>query len=322
VNKINVTLSSFYLYLLLLFSVSTALSRTSLLNIWLIIEINTILFLSILCSSLAGRKRIIKYFIIQASASIAIVLRLLLVSSNTNFSLLLTQGSLVIKLGTIPGHIWYISIIQDLRWLNIYILSTIQKIIPLRILSRLSPHFAIMFFILISRLGGLLGTKSRSIKRLMAYSGVLNVGWLLGSSMSINSFVFFFLCYFFTMGGVVHILSSNESALILDSKSGFSSTDTILMGALLLSLAGLPPFINFWAKVLVLKVMIFSSTASAIAGLILTIITRWMVYLYLGLIDKFILKNNSFRLKALKFYSTSKYVIVYLIPVLGGWLMV
>jgi len=46
------------------------------------------------------------------------------------------------------------------------------------------------------------------------------------------------------------------------------------MGALLLSLAGLPPFINFWAKVLVLKVMIFSSTASAIAGLILTIITR------------------------------------------------
>merc|ERR1712039_356594 len=84
----------------------------------------------------------------------------------------------------------------------------------------------------------------------------------------------FFLCYFFTMGGVVHILSSNESALILDSKSGFSSTDTILMGALLLSLAGLPPFINFWAKVLVLKVMIFSSTASAIAGLILTIITR------------------------------------------------
>jgi len=124
------------------------------------------------------------------------------------------------------------------------------------------------------------------------------------------------------MGGVVHILSSNESALILDSKSGFSSTDTILMGALLLSLAGLPPFINFWAKVLVLKVMIFSSTASAIAGLILTIITRWMVYLYLGLIDKFILKNNSFRLKALKFYSTSKYVIVYLIPVLGGWLMV
>ena len=305
-----------------MFSISTALSRTSLLNIWLIIEINTILFLSILCSSSAGRKRIIKYFIIQAAASITIVLSLLLVSSNTTFSLLLAQGSLVIKLGAIPGHIWYISIIQDLRWLNIFILSTIQKIIPLRILSRLSPHFAITVFILISRLGGLLGTKSRSIKRLLAYSGVLNVGWLLGSTMSINSFLFFFLCYFFTIRGVVHILSSNESALMLDSKSGFSSADTIFMGALLLSLAGLPPFINFWAKLLVLKVIIFRSILRAIVGFILTIITRWMVYLYLGLIDKFILKNNSFRLKAIKFYSTSKCIIVYSIPLFGGWFIV
>ena len=305
-----------------MFSISTALSRTSLLNIWLIIEINTILFLSILCSSSAGRKRIIKYFIIQAAASITIVLSLLLVSSNTTFSLLLAQGSLVIKLGAIPGHIWYISIIQDLRWLNIFILSTIQKIIPLRILSRLSPHFAITVFILISRLGGLLGTKSRSIKRLLAYSGVLNVGWLLGSTMSTNSFLFFFFCYFFTIRGVVHILSSNESALMLDSKSGFSSADTIFMGALLLSLAGLPPFINFWAKLLVLKVIIFRSILRAIVGFILAIITRWMVYLYLGLIDKFILKNNSFRLKAIKFYSTSKYIIVYSIPLFGGWFIV
>lgn len=305
-----------------MFSISTALSRTSLLNIWLIIEINTILFLSILCSSSAGRKRIIKYFIIQAAASITIVLSVLLVSSNTTFSLLLAQGSLVIKLGAIPGHIWYISIIQDLKWLNIFILSTIQKIIPLRILSRLSPHFAITVFILISRLGGLLGTKSRSIKRLLAYSGVLNVGWLLGSTMSINSFLFFFLCYFFTIRGVVHILSSNESALMLDSKSGFSSADTIFIGALLLSLAGLPPFINFWAKLLVLKVIIFRSILRAIVGFILTIITRWMVYLYLGLIDKFILKNNSFRLKAIKFYSTSKYIIVYSIPLFGGWFIV
>ena len=47
--------------------------------------------------------------------------------------------------------------------------------------------------------------------------------------------------------------------------------------------------------------MIFSSTASAIAGLILTIITRWMVYLYLGLIDKFILK--------FKYYETSLNII-------------
>ena len=275
-----------------------------------------------MCSSSAGRKRIIKYFIIQAAASITIVLSLLLVSSNTTFSLLLAQGSLVIKLGAIPGHIWYISIIQDLKWLNIFILSTIQKIIPLRILSRLSPHFAITVFILISRLGGLLGTKSRSIKRLLAYSGVLNVGWLLGSTMSINSFLFFFLCYFFTIRGVVHILSSNESALMLDSKSGFSSADTIFIGALLLSLAGLPPFINFWAKLLVLKVIIFRSILRAIVGFILTIITRWMVYLYLGLIDKFILKNNSFRLKAIKFYSTSKYIIVYSIPLFGGWFIV
>ena len=109
---------------------------------------------------------------------------------------------------------------------------------------------------------------------------------------------------------------------MLDSKSGFSSADTIFIGALLLSLAGLPPFINFWAKLLVLKVIIFRSILRAIVGFILTIITRWMVYLYLGLIDKFILKNNSFRSKAIKFYSTSKYIIVYSIPLFGGWFIV
>merc|ERR1712115_192258 len=82
------------------------------------------------------------------------------------------------------------------------------------------------------------------------------------------------------------------------------------------------PVYQFWAKLLVLKVIIFRSILRAIVGFILTIITRWMVYLYLGLIDKFILKNNSFRLKAIKFYSTSKYIIVYSIPLFGGWFIV
>ena len=285
---------------------------------WLIIEINTVLFLSILFSMRSPSKSITKYFIIQATASITIVLGLVLISSDSSFSLFLVQGSLVVKLGAIPGHIWYISLIQDLSWVNILILSTIQKLIPLVMLSSLSSYMIIISFILISRIRGLLATKSISLKRLIAYSGVLNVSWFITSVISVNCFCFYFSCYFVTIAGLAYSFSSNSASLTLDTKSGMSFRESLAVGFFLLALGGLPPFINFWAKLIRLKIIIFRSLVGVVVGFILVIITAWLIFVYLGLIDKFILKNNSFNFKTLKFY-TSKSIIFLSIPLAGCW---
>merc|ERR1712061_643653 len=131
-----------------------------------------------------------------------------------------------------------------------------------------------------------------------------------------NNYVYF-ICYFVTISGITYSLSSNLTALIFDPKSGRSFRESVILGFFLLALGGLPPFINFWAKLLGLKVIIFSSPVGLAVAFILVIITAWLMFIYLSLIDKFILKNNLFNFTALKFYR-SKSVFLVLIPLAGS----
>ena len=174
---INVNLSIFYSYGALFLSILVGISRTSVLNIWLIIEVNAIVFLLTLLvtrESLSSQA-LVKYFLVQALSSMIIVL-----GTSSSISsiggVIIAQVALLVKLGAVPGHSWYLSVVQDLRWLNIFIMSTFQKLLPLFLLTSLCTTGEVLFLSSLSLTSGFIAIGSSTLKRLVGFSRILNLG--------------------------------------------------------------------------------------------------------------------------------------------------
>ena len=108
--------------------------------------------------------------------------------------------------------------------------------------------------------GNLLGLLQRNLKRLLAYSSIAHMGYLLipllaGGGQGASSFAFYFVSYFITtIGafGVVSILSTPDRELEnLEDYYGLGFRRPWLgaaLGLMMLSLAGVPPTVGFIAK--------------------------------------------------------------------------
>jgi len=223
---------------------------------------------------------------------------------------------MVVKLGCIPAHLWYLSVIQDLRWLNITLVSTIQKILPIFVLVCTRSKIFIIFLVTMSSLSGVLVSYSLTLKRVFGYSRIINLSWLLASTWSWRRMGFFFLIYFLTVLALCGFISLNNVELSYKINSGLRANDGLLLGGCVLGLGGLPPFINFWAKLTILKTLVEAGWVSIIAGLMLSLITSWLIYVYISLINEFILKSRIFRNLVVK-YNGSNIFLIYLRLVRG-----
>lgn len=121
--------------LLLLFFISS-----SFIIRWILLECTTLSFLRLSCIRIKDQKfRFIRrYFLIQVIGSSLLLISLSLISSYLdlfNFtSRLIYNFSLCIKIGLFPFHMWVVNLVSSARWLRIYLLGTIQKVIPLLML--------------------------------------------------------------------------------------------------------------------------------------------------------------------------------------------
>ncbi len=175
------------------------------------------------------------------------------------------------KLAVVPFHTWAPDVYQGAPAPISALVATGSKAamfaLLLRFLSfvRLEEH-APLFFVLqilaISTMfaGNLLALLQRNLKRLLAYSSIAHIGYLLipllaGGEQGTSSIAFYFVSYFITtIGafGVISALSARGGEVEeLESYRGLGLRRPWLGAALalmMLSLAGIPPTIGFMAK--------------------------------------------------------------------------
>merc|ERR1711935_9642 len=144
------------------------------------------------------------------------------------------------------GSTWgYLAVIQGLGWVNVFTLSTIQKLLPLFLLSRVSETVEVLIISGTSALSGLLATSSTNLKRFIGYSRILNVAWLTISRLSLSGILFFFSAYISTMGALSLYLAPVSSRALFDSKISLTYVEVLALCGIFLRLRGIPPFINF-----------------------------------------------------------------------------
>nr|YP_010615450.1 NADH dehydrogenase subunit 2 [Abisara chela]WAT94120.1 NADH dehydrogenase subunit 2 [Abisara chela] len=307
----------FFIFILF-FSTLISISSNSWLGCWIGLEINLLSFIPLISNSnnLLNSETSLKYFLIQAIASInflfsILIKMILLMNFENNFLIsIMINSSMLIKMGSAPFHFWFPNIMEGLSWLNCFILMTWQKISPMILLSYyMNINFLMLIVILNIIIGAIGGLNQSSLRKLMAFSSINNLGWMLMSLMiSENLWMFYFLMYSFLismMCFLFFILNLFYINQLYNFNMNFSMKMTIMIN--FLSMGGLPPFLGFFPKWIIINFLLNNNMF--ILSFIFIMMSLIMLFFYIRILYSSLLFFN-FKLKWFKIFIKNKSMIL------------
>ena len=221
------------------------------------------------------------------------------------FGLIFITASLCFKFGAAPFHIWVPDIYQGSLISTTILLSTLPKIAVFIVFLKLFfiPFMAldyvwsdILIFIGIASIiiGSIFALTQENIKRLLAYSAISNIGFIilalaLVTNDGLHASLYYTIVYSFTalasFGIVTHITSNSHGIEDISDLAGLSKTHpyfAILILITMISSAGVPPLIGFHAKLMVIQALVNNSYI--LLSIIVVLMTVLSAYYYLKVI--------------------------------------
>lgn len=295
------TLTTPFITLALLISVVALFSSTNWPTTWCFFELNIILFVLLLTFDPSKTKTIATatYFLAQALGSSLLLLGALITIYHPSSIMyqyfivpLMTLGILV-KTASAPFQQWLVTIIPHINWISILLLSTLQKLAPLLLLTNIliitnnTLTLAYIFLILSLLIGAIGIMNSSHLKPLLAFSSLHHLGWILtGLTTTTTSRThFYILLYLLTLTPLMLLLNTLNAALTSSAHTMPTPApfNPRLITALLLALAGLPPFPLFFIKLTILTQTIIATPLLIIILLITTALSS-LSYLRFALV--------------------------------------
>jgi NADH-quinone oxidoreductase subunit N len=244
--------------------------------------------------------------------------------------LLLILAGIAFKISLVPFHSWTPDVYQGAPLSVTAIMSTGPKIASFAFLFKLFYQFQnavpypelvqdiVVFLAVITMVvGNLLALNQEDIKRMLAFSSITHMGYVLTafasrSDTAVSAALFYFVSYVFMNMGLFAVLSgiaeNKDKNLTVENFKGLSVKRpglALLLLVFLFSLAGIPPLIGFAAKFLVFSSVIKAQMYTlAVIGILNSAVSA---YYYLRIIVNMYLKapeetpENSFGLNYLGF---------------------
>lgn len=221
------------------------------------------------------------------------------------FAMVLIVAGLGFKLASVPFHMWVPDVYQGAPSSVVLLIGAAPKIagiaMAIRLLVFAMPSLTsqwqqiILIMALLSAvLGNILALVQTNLKRLFAYSAISHSGYALFGLLSGTAFgyaatIYYALIYALTsvaVFGFLVLLSTKEMEFDqIDSLKGLNQRHpwlAFMMLIVLFSLAGVPPTVGFFAKLLVLKALIASGFLwLAVLGLLFAVVGA---YYYIRLV--------------------------------------
>nr|AXS65521.1 NADH dehydrogenase subunit 2 [Laemophloeidae sp. KM-2017] len=266
------------------------ISAYSWFSMWLGLEINLLSIIPLLNSTKNSfpSEAALKYFITQSMASTVIMFAIisLLFSKDifeNNFSLILNSAILT-KMGAAPFHFWFPEIIEGLSWMNSLIILTWQKIAPMILIFYFIEltNFFIFIIIVSSMIGSIMGLNQINLRKILAYSSINHIAWLLCSLLdSFSIWMIYFSIYSIILMTLIFILNKIHAFQISQLMNMSFSNKMMNLSIFLIffSLGGLPPFLGFLPKWLVINALI--SNNYFILSFLLIIFTLITLFYYI-----------------------------------------
>nr|WRQ18264.1 NADH dehydrogenase subunit 2 [Onukigallia onukii] len=234
-----------------------SLSSNNWLMIWIGLEISLMSIMPLMAvKNPASSESCLKYFIIQSISSSLMMLGMLLMTTNSNYNYLLIMSlSIMIKVGAAPFHIWMLQIIEAMNWMMMFLMLSVIKIAPVNMLSYMSVKLNLMS-IMCLMVGSLMGLLQNSIRKILVYSSIFNLGFLI-PSISMNSvWMTYFFIYMISLFMIILPLNEMNATYInqitLNEKNTLSKVNIFMI---MISMGGMPPMLGFLGKLMVIELM-------------------------------------------------------------------
>lgn len=266
------------------------LNSNNLLIVWFLLELNIILFIPLHYKQNTNTlNNLIKYFILQRLAGL-ILLALILTQ---NFLILCKDKNLIImmvliiKLGIFPFSSWYFQVTENIEWHIWFLINTLQKIIPLWLISNYNNIIVINIIIILNRLYSSIEIwKQNSIRWILNSSSLNHVRWILiRLNTNTNNWEIYIIIYCWLSYNITKILKFNNTKTLIRNFN-YSFTIKIILTITLLNFIRMPPITGFLPKLLIIK------NINSITFLIPLLINNiFLLFFYLTLIKNLFLKK-------------------------------
>lgn len=273
-------------------------SAVDLMTLYIGLELNSLsayVLASFIRNDIRSSEAGLKYFVLGALASGMLLFGMSLVygfAGSTSFSVIsdtltgdlstgpligvvLVLAGLAFKISAVPFHMWTPDVYEGAPTPVTAFFASAPKVaaiaLTVRVIidafgSQTSTWQQIIVFVALASivLGAVAAIGQQNIKRLLAYSSINNVGFLLiglaaGTEQGVSAMLFYLVIYLaMTLGSFICVMEMRDAdgkpLESLSSLAGLSQTRPGLAAAFavfMFSLAGIPPLFGFWGKFLV-----------------------------------------------------------------------
>ncbi len=213
-----------------------------------------------------------------------------------SFGLVFIILGIAFKLGAVPFHMWMPDVYQGSPTSVTLYISSAPKIAAFAMMYRLlvdgltDMHadwqmILIILSVLSMALGNIIAIAQTNLKRMFAYSTIAHVGFIVmgvltGTQSGYGASMFYAIVYaIMSVGGFGMIALLSRAGFEADNIDDFKGLNqkspwfAFIMMAILFSMAGVPPFLGFWAKISVLQEAVNSGLVwLAIVGVVTSVI--------------------------------------------------
>ena len=199
-----------------------------------------------------------------------------------SFALVFIIAAIAFKFGAAPFHMWVPDVYHGAPTAVVVFISSVPKIAAFTLVFRIlgegaliilngGQNILIVIALLSIAIGNIIAIAQTNIKRMLAYSTISHMGFLILGILSIDNVtqtqsadfsdaLFYVLSYALmsmaVFGMIILVGRRDKEANELSDYKGLSARNpwfAFILLILMFSMAGVPPFIGFWAKLYVLQ---------------------------------------------------------------------
>nr|YP_009667309.1 NADH dehydrogenase subunit 2 [Mecistocephalus marmoratus]ARU77312.1 NADH dehydrogenase subunit 2 [Mecistocephalus marmoratus] len=308
-------------FMIMTSGVIITISATSWFTVWLGLEINMMAFLPLMINHTNQHtyEACLKYFLSQVIASSFLLLALTIppqmmlwpLTTEFSSSSVIITIALVLKLGAAPFHFWFPPTMEGLEWQSCILLATIQKISPLILLSMFNSNVLIISALMSALAGAIGGYNQTLMRKLMAYSSIGHLSWMLMSTILSQSFTMFYIMTYIYLSSLMMLMFKMMNIYhVMQMITMPQATIMFLMMLNMLSLGGLPPFLGFLPKWMLIQEM--ANMNMLVQALVMIMSSLVTLFYYLRITYTTLLTSSS--ILNITPYKTPKLLIISSIP--------